>query len=391
MKKALLKSFILCFAILLFYPAKTVHAIEDPLKYPNNKIGIHILFPTEIEEAAKLINTTGGDYGYVTIAIQSGDKDIEKWQEFLDKCKKYHLIPIMRLATEGNYFNTAVWRKPTDYDIVDFANFLNSLNWPYKNRYIIVFNEVNRADEWGGAVNPKEYAEILSYTATVFKSKNPDFFIISAGLDNAAPEQPNLYVNQYNFMRQMNEHVPGIFNQIDGLSSHSYPNPGFSQPPSLNSPMGINSFQYEKTLAENLSNKELPIFITETGWSTAALPHTKVADYYQMAFTSVWNDKSIVAVTPFLLQGTGGPFQKFSLFGENNSLSPQYNSIKNFPKIKGAPNISNRVLAALTARNPERILKSAPAKDFSDHNEPDKPASVSPQIRKALKWLLRVE
>src|SRR6185503_18523404 len=118
--------------------------------------------------------------------IQAGDKDVDKWQDFLNQCAKLHVIPILRLATEGDYFNTAVWRKPTSLDVLDFANFLTDLTWPTKNRYIIVFNEVNRGDEWGGQPNAGEYADILSYAVTVFKSKSPDFFIISAGLDNAA-------------------------------------------------------------------------------------------------------------------------------------------------------------------------------------------------------------
>lgn len=384
--------FTLIFAFLFFFSSfvNPIYAIENPLNTPNNKIGVHILFPTELEEAAKLINTSGGDYGYVTIAIQSGDKDIEKWQGFLEACKKHHLIPIIRLATEGNYFNTAVWRKPNDYDIVDFANFLNSLNWPYKNRYIIVYNEVNRSDEWGGSVNPSEYAKSLSFAVTVFKSKSPDFFIISAGLDNAAPDQPDKYMNQYNYMRQMNQAVPGIFNQIDGFSSHSYPNPGFSQPPTLSSPMGINSFQYERALIKSLSNKDLPVFITETGWATDAVPHNLVADYYPIAFNNVWSDKNIVAITPFLLQGTGGPFQKFSFFGENNALSPQYNSIKSFPKIKGNPSLSKSVLAALTNKDAESSSKNLPEEDFSVQKEIISKASVAPQIKKALRWLLRL-
>ena len=33
-------------------------------------------------------------------------------------------------------------------------------------------------------------------------------------------------------MQQMNDAVPGIFSEIDGLASHSYPNPGFAAAPS---------------------------------------------------------------------------------------------------------------------------------------------------------------
>src|SRR5207245_3843448 len=60
-------------------------AAENPLAVPNNKIGVHILFPNELPDAVKLINSNGGDWGYVTIPIQSGDRDIEKWQHFFDE------------------------------------------------------------------------------------------------------------------------------------------------------------------------------------------------------------------------------------------------------------------------------------------------------------------
>src|SRR5690606_16834868 len=94
----------------------------------------------------------------------------------------------IRLSTEPLHSNTSVWRKPNEADMIDFANFLNSLEWPIENRYIIVLNEVNRFDEWGGEPpNPKRYAELLSFASDVFKRRNENFYIIMAGMDNASP------------------------------------------------------------------------------------------------------------------------------------------------------------------------------------------------------------
>src|SRR5260370_40302087 len=76
------------------------YAIEDPLKTQNNIFGVHILFPSEITDAAKIINSNGGDWGYVIIPVQSGDKNIFKWQEFMNHAKELHVIPILRLASE---------------------------------------------------------------------------------------------------------------------------------------------------------------------------------------------------------------------------------------------------------------------------------------------------
>lgn len=327
---------IITLVLFLMLPINKANAIVDPLSVSNNKFGIHILFDTELDDAAKLVNTNGGDWGYVTIPIQIKDMDPDKWQNFLDKAGKLHLIPIIRLATENYYFNTKVWRTPTPNDIVDFANFLNSLTWPTKNRYIIVFNEVNRADEWGGEVNPDEYADILHFAVETFKKRSPDFYMISAGLDNAAPNQGIEYMNEYSFMRAVNEADPQVFTMIDAFASHSYPNPAFSQPPDVLTTKSIASFTYERDTLKSFTGKELPVFITETGWTDEGISDEKRAEYYKTALNSIWSDKGIVAITPFLLKA-GGVFGQFSFIKDNGQDTKQYDAIKDMPKVKGNP------------------------------------------------------
>jgi hypothetical protein len=368
---------------------RNAYAIEDPLSHPNNKVGVHILFPSEVIEAAKLVNTNGGSYGYIIIPLQAGDRDIEKWQKFLDDCRAHHIIPIIRLATEGDYFNTAAWRKPTDSDILDFANFLSSLNFPTKNRYIVVFNEVNRGDEWGGIANPAEYAEILQYTSTVFKAINDDFFIISGGMDNVHGNSSTGY-NQYSFMRAMENAVPGVFNSIDGISSHSYPNPAFSQPASRRGPTTIESFRHEKALIESFTEKTLPIFITETGWPINAVSESRAAQYYNEAFTTVWSDPSVVAVTPFILTAGTPPFNAFSLIDEGGSPRLTYKAIQELPKVKGEPTIQTEVLGEKTLKATQTQVEKLPVKDFKKIKSQTLTFSVPEEVRVIGKWFLKL-
>jgi hypothetical protein len=350
--------FILSFGTLLIF-VKPVSAAENPLGVPNNKVGIHILDVSQLPEAAQLVNSNGGAWGYVTIPIQAGDEDRAKWQAFMDNCKKYQVIPILRLATGDDASDTTAWRKPTIYDIINFANFLNSLTWPTKNRYIVLFNEVNRGDEWGGSADPVEYAKLLSFADTIFKSVNPDFFIISAGLDNAAPDQGTTYIDEYTFLKDMNQAVPGIFNQIDGIASHSYPNPGFSQAPDTASLTGTGSFIHERALIESMSSKVLPVFITETGWSLASVNDTQEADYYDKAFQTIWNDPDVVAVTPFVLDANMGPFQQFSFINKDGSKTKEYQYIYDMKKTKGVPSFPTHVLADTTENAPVKTLVAA--------------------------------
>lgn len=380
---------IAAFFSLFFLISPRAYAIEDPLSIPNNKIGVHILFDSELPAAAQLVNANGGDWGYVTIPIQAGDKDLTKWQNFMDNAKTLHVIPIIRLATEGDYFNTSVWRKPTDEDILDFANFLDSLDWPVKNRYIVVFNETNRGDEWGGSANPEEYANILYLAISTFKAKNPDYFIISAGLDNGAPNDGDSYINEYNYIRQMNDAVSGIFGQVDGIASHSYPNPGFSQPPNLYSSRGTNSFHFEQQLADYLGKKTLPAFITETGWSGDALSDDIRAAYLQEALSSVWDDNSVVAVTPFVLQADGGPFQQFA-FIANGQQTKSFQFLKSLQKSQGKPTINISNIAGNTNfANSQRL---AVVKNFSQEpaNPPHERFTTSFVAEDMFKWLMGI-
>lgn len=331
--------FVLTLFFILTLSTVGVGAAFDPLSHPNNMFGIHILFPEELERAATLVNTSSGQWGYVTIPIQVGDKNIEKWQDFMIKAYKYKLIPILRLATEADYHGTGVWRKPKEADILDFANFLNSIYWPVRNRYVILFNEVNRSDEWGGeAPNPADYASLLSYAVDIFKSKSPDFFIISSGLDNAAPNIQGKYMDDYVYLKQMAEANPGIFNKIDGVASHSYPNPGFSQPPQSTSKTGVMSYRYEYDVISANSSIRKPIFITETGWDHTSIPGSVISQYYKYAFESVWgkDGDKVVAVTPFLLNSQQGAFDKFSFF-KDGAFTIFAKAYAEIPKVQGQP------------------------------------------------------
>src|SRR5687768_5439163 len=141
----------------------------------------------------------------------------------------------------------------------------------------------------------------------------------------------------------MNKAVPGIFGQIDGLASHSYPNPAFSQPPHVHTDKSIASFTYERNLARNLSGKTLPIFITETGWTAEGISDEQRAAYYKTALNTIWKDEGIVAITPFLLRASGN-FNKFTFINENGQETKQYVAVKDEPKTKGAPTVLATIL-----------------------------------------------
>jgi hypothetical protein len=372
--------------LFLFLPFK-VDAVTNPLSTANNKIGVHILFPSELKDATKLVNTSGGDWGYVTIPIQSSDRDLDKWQKFMDDCRIYHLAPIIRLATNGDYFNTKVWEKPNLNTVLDFANFLDSLDWPTKNRFVVIFNEVNRGDEWGGSTNPEEYAKILSYAVTVFKSKSQDFFIISSGMDNASSNNPPESMDKFAYFWDMEKAVPGIFNQIDGLASHSYPNPGFRQLPTTFTNKSVASFSFERDYIANFTDKDLPTFITETGWTLDQFTDSQIGSFYKIAINGIWNDKNIVAITPFILNANTQPFSQFSMKDPEGNSNKIFTAISDIKKTKGEPILETERKVLGTNESPENL----PIRKFSNSKQPDPVSSSKKNIVIVLKWLLKID
>lgn len=312
-----------------------LQAISDPLSVPNNKIGIHILFPDELETATKIINSDSGAWGYVTIPIQASDRNREKWQEFLNKCKEKKVIPIIRVATVPEGSN---WAEPNNYDLVDFANFLGDLDWPVDNRYIIIFNEVNRSDEFGGYVSPERYADILTNAIDIFKNVSQNFFILPAGLDNAASNSKTS-LNWRLYLERMFLRQPHIFEKIDGWTSHSYPNPDFSSRPDLSGSNKIDSFTSDLKFIRLFSTKKLPVFITETGWSGKYLTEHQISIYYQYALSHHWSNENIVAITPFLLSAQDGPFKEFSFINSDRELKEYAQTFSTYAT-KGVPQIT---------------------------------------------------
>lgn len=338
------------FALLLMILAsifmiQPVYAIVDPLAVPNNKFGIHIIqaTPDESSPAAQLVNTNG-DWGYITVLVESKDRNHEKWQQFFDDLRHRHLIPLVRLATQPQ---DSFWKLPYDGEEQAWADFLDSLNWPTKNRYVIIYNEPNHAKEWANLVDAKSYAEILNKTIAALKNKNQDFFVLNAGFDASAPSRFPEHEEEVTFIKEMNEAVPGIFEKLDGWVSHSYPNPAFAGSPDAAGRGTIRTWLWEIQQLRNLGvNKNLPIFITETGWKHAEglnydrnLPNVeKVAGYYQQAFENAWNIDRIVAVTPFLLSYQEMPFDHFSFKKPADpEFYPLYHTIQNLPKVVGKP------------------------------------------------------
>jgi len=346
---------------------------------PNNIYGIHLAQPQsqDIQAASDLVNSNGGEWGYATLVIQENDRNREKWQGIFDQLRELHLIPIIRLATQPASAEASAgkpegsfWRRPEPEDAKDWVNFLDSLNWVVKNRYVILFNEPNHGSEWGGEVDEKSYTKVAFSFAKALKEKNKDFFVMLAGFDASAPswwqgmEDEEVFIKKIltdsvsepfpsGFGSQkVDLHAAGtpfpstpvnIFDYIDGWASHSYPNPGFAGSPYSWGRGTVRTYEWELGLLGRLGvNKELPVFITETGWKRGS--EETVAENFRNVYKNVWElDNRVMAVTPFVLDYQGPPFLEFSWKLPSAKASveqefyQQYYTVQSLIKTKGEP------------------------------------------------------
>lgn len=321
-----------------------------------------VQWPEHMRYAAEMV----GPGGYVTQLVQSDNLDPAKWQVFMDLCAQHGLIPVIRLATV--FDEDARWWEPppAGWDgryrgiAQDYAKFVAALRWPSGEHFVIVGNEPNHGNEWGGVPDPAAYAAFLVDVARALHEADPQVRVLNAPLDTYAPHSGGLpmpdgmvYLDAGTFMDQMAAAQPEVWQYLDAWATHSYPagpfieppwiqtyavdylnaasNPAHQDPPPGIPNRGINSYEWELWKLSTYGVEGLPVFLTETGWrhseavdpaspdNSRPLPDAEtVAIYFDLSlngnpgtypqypvegWTPWLDDPRIVAITPFALDG----------------------------------------------------------------------------------------
>ena len=317
---------------------------------PNNRYGLYMVtdhtnlsLEKQLSEISVLVNSNGGDWGYVLIPFWITPKAYteNQWQQFFTLAEKYHLIPIIQLQTKK--FGKDYMEKR----LTDSAKFLNSFYWPSSCRLITVFNEMNALEYYPDGIDPEGYAEALQLAIDIFKKENGNFYMMNGALNTSARTGPR-YLDTEDFMISMNNKVPGIFEKIDGWAAHAYPQPEFSgdyyNPPSWYGKRDqIKSYEWELELLQKHFNVTgLSVFITETGWAHKEGNNPKwqykdssiTASYYDDAFKNIWGpDDRIKAIIPFIFNHNA--WTNFNWMNDDGTCFAQCDVLKNLPKVKG--------------------------------------------------------
>ena len=286
-----------------------------------NKRGIHLMlddgrnnWPTEVWAAhLRAARDLVGEWGYVVELVRSDDLIPARWQLFFDLCARLRLQPVLRLATTFERDKGWWAAPPADPDGSDatiasqYASFVSKINWPETPHYVIVGNEPNHGDEWGGMPDSAAYARFLVDVSRALHTSDPRVKVLNGALDYFTPNtngQPFVngqsYLDAESFMDGMYTSHPNVFTAIDVWASHPYPlgpmsaepwhqtfaidllngatNPHHVDPPPGIFNRGLNSYEWELFKLSTYGRPDLPVMITETGWRHAESTEPEAAD-----------------------------------------------------------------------------------------------------------------
>ncbi len=287
-------------------------------------LGVHLLSPRDLPHAQELLSK-GDDWKFVTVPLTFEDLNHkQEWQQFFYDAREAKFRPIIRLATK---FENGAWVVPNKRQIVQMFEFLDELEWPNHKLYVIAFNEVNHAPEWGNKINPAEYARILEFTARWAHTNDKEYIVMPAALDLAAPNGTKT-MEAFNYLEKMWQYNPQIFDYIDVWNSHSYPNPGFSSSPTRTAKNSIRGFLHELSYLKRKTGRDFDVMITETGWEANRSTTPWLESYYLYALQHVWSHPQVIGVTPFVVKGAPGPFAGFSFFDGDDRPTVQYDALQ---------------------------------------------------------------
>jgi len=322
------------FCIIVCIPTKA-HA---QYQGDNNKYGVHLISPTdeEIQNACRFLanaNPTGDEEGWggkLILTLVKGQTDSDTVQRWHDISRNEGCILIHPIK---NSFGDPYW-KPIDQDTITFfVELFKDLRPSSKHLFVILGNEVNRGDEWGGTCDGGAYARIAKSAAQQLKEAVPNIQIGLAGLDGYAPDS-SFYCSQDKFLRDMVAAEPQLVDDyIDFQVVHEYPNADMTG--SLQ-----NLWLDEKNLLKSLGvKKDLPIVVSEIAWKrhrglSAPESAARLAD----GMADLNDRPEIWAITPFVYKFCGQPFEPFSLIDcAGDKPNVVFNAVVGLPKVKGDP------------------------------------------------------
>ena len=332
---------------------------------PANKFGIGLVGPGSSAQldAVKELVGTGGHVLLIFPGVGKGTTGPSAdWVAGVKGAYDRGLVPVIRIGPgwgQGNIRKDSDDPQHKQYKTLAqaykkvIAGLPLKTDWPL---YVQVHNEPNLCYEWAcdgggsldGATRAAEYAGFFRDVADALHAIGDPRIKVSlgalapggvvsceccgAGDCGFTPGATGL-----DFLKQMKAAVPDIWGRLDFLATHSYPASGTGWGffgPYAESLVGLKYFQQELDTID----KDLPVLVTETGWSTkrpvgGPFPNEdQKADYTKKAYQNVWLPNSKVkGVMPFVFQDAfWGDQEGFGWLHTGGAHLPVFDVIKSY-------------------------------------------------------------
>ena len=343
-----------CIVVLAFGAAFSVSTpVGAQFELPSCKAGIHMISPSDddFKNAAALLNTNGGAYCWVTIVIREDEMNPENLQRLHNLARKYKFQIIHRL--EKGFDSQGRWYMPDGDTVQKFVTAIKTIIPSQKDVYIVLGNEPTHAVMCGGCT-PESYAQwamqAIDTIHTAFAedadvAMNP--VVMLAGQDVHSPDAPPDYYDAEKFMSRMFTAEPNLLCEIDAWASHNYPRDFMRN--TFAGRYSLRGYIWELALAQRLAQRlvsedcqehvrQLPVFITETGYKVGAggIADDLAFRQAQQMLRFYEEDPKVRSVTLFVYRSCGMPFEEFAITGCNgDKLNGVGQALLESPKVKG--------------------------------------------------------
>ncbi len=330
----------------------------DAAPLPASRFGIGLVSPGDafdLDLAANLV----GPGGAVKLVFAGITRDTQgpdaAWVASVDGAYQRGLVPVLRLAPPWG--DRAVRNQSDDGAHRDYTSLAAAYarvvaGLPRRDGqplWIEVHNEPNLCYEWvcragegpvdggnriDGATLAAEYAAFLADAADALHALgDARVRVLNAGLAPGGVTSCQCGGDGFdagwtsmNFLAAMAAAEPGVFDRLDGFASHAYPAQGegwgFFVPFDQAGP-GLAIFHRE---LETIG-RTLPVYMTETGWSTAGGSREQIATWTVQAYEQIWLvDPAVAAVMPFQLRDAS--WDAFGWTDPSGNPYPVYDAVR---------------------------------------------------------------
>ncbi|MCA9657234.1 MAG: hypothetical protein KC486_02730 [Myxococcales bacterium] len=333
------------------------------LENPDNRFGMGLVIPGDSEQIGLSANLNGAGAG-IRLTFPGITKDMHEapadWKQAAQMAYDADQVPVIRLGPpwgDRKVRNQSDDAEHLDYSALAqaYADVVASLpkrdGWPM---YIEVHNEPNLCYEWtcdpgdgndgwlGYQQTATEYAHMLADVADALHALgDPRIKVLNGGLApggavecQCGGEDFKPGVTSIPFVEAMLTAVPDLGDKLDAWASHPYPAQGEGwgffvsyQEPDWRAATGL--LYYKKEL-EVIG--DLPVIITETGWTVdpnkgAEGNRDQVAAWTKSAYEEVWLvEPEIVHVLPFMLKDPS--WDDFAWVDAGGNHYPVYDAVR---------------------------------------------------------------